>query len=379
MDFTFFYTKKQLNGFLNSRFTSTVLCPQTNKRMTTMVEDQQNEIDVLPPQLESILEEIAATKMLIDPVIEQYIESVKDESILELLKYNNKTWSWREKSFLMRASVLSLGREFTGPLLKASSAIELMGMSFCLIDDIIDESSFYDLKQTTWAKYGYKETICASEILTSLAHKALIDSCCEDKISGDDFKKVMQIFQTIQCDAYASQFMDIESEKTSEISEEHYFEMISKFPGTLYAGALQIACLLSGVDGNQGEKLQEFGRLLGMINQIRDDLIEIVGEEKVIGKKIGADILRNKKRLPLIVFLQNHSEYRETILNANSEEQYLDNVIRIMRVNGVVESCIEHIKELTTRSILQIRAIRKNKWTDLLEALLLSLSSFDSI
>lgn len=343
-----------------------------------MVEDQQNEIDVLPPQLESILEEIAATKILIEPVIEQYVESVKDESILELLKYNNKTWSWREKSFLMRVSVLALGREFTEPLLKAASAIELMGMSFCLIDDIIDESSFYDLKQTSWAKYGYKESICASEILASLASRALIDACKEAGIGKSHFEKVMGIFQKIKLDTYTSQFMDVESEKIPDLSEERYFDMVSKFPGTLYGSSLQIACLLSCIDDDQNKKFQEFGRLLGMINQIRDDLIEIVGEEEVIGKKIGADILRNKKRLPLIVFLQNHSEYRETILNVNSEVQYLDNIIRIMRVNGVVESCIEHIKELTARNVLQIRSIRKNKWTDLLEALLLSLSSFDS-
>lgn len=376
MDFTFFYTKKQLNGFLNSRFTSTVLCPQTNKRMTTMVEDQQNEIDVLPPKLESILEEIAATKMLIDPVIEQYIGSVKDESILELLKYNNKTWSWREKSFLMRASVLSLGREFTGPLLKASSAIELMGMSFCLIDDIIDESSFYDLKQTTWAKYGYKETICASEILTSLAHKALIDSCCEDKISGDDFKKVMQIFQTIQCDAYASQFMDIESEKTSDFSEEHYFEMISKFPGTFYDGAIRIACLLSSINDNRVTKLQEYGRLLAMANQIRDDLIEIIGDEQVIGKKIGADILQKKKRLPLITFLKKHIEYQEVLQKPYLEEKELKDVLLTIQSDGVLNSCIDRTKLLVKDAIGKISSINKSKWIQLLENLAWAVSDF---
>ncbi len=377
MDFTFFYTKKQLNDFLNSRFISTVLCPETDKRMSTIVEDQQSEIDVLPPQLENILDEIAATKMLIDPVIEQYIETVEDESILELLKYNNKTWSWREKSFLMRVSVLALGREFTEPLLKAASAIELMGMSFCLIDDIIDESSFYDLKQTTWAKYGYKETICASEILTSLAHKALIDSCCEDKISGHVFKKVMQIFQTIQCDAYASQFMDIESENTSEFSEEHYFEMISKFPGTLYAGSLQIACLLSGIDGKQGEELREYGRLLGVANQIRDDLIEIIGDEEVIGKAIGHDIRNQKKRLPLVILATKHPDccrIRSKEGLADFEVGYL---LKAIRSNGVVESCIGHVKKQLEKAVQHLHVLGENRWSRLLANLAWLIGNFE--
>jgi len=373
MDFTFFYTKEQLNGFLNSKFRSTILCPETDRIPATHC--NVNNV-ILSPKLENILEEIAITKKLVDPVIERYIESIEDKSILQLLKYNNKTWSWREKSFLMRACAFSLGAESSEHLLKAASAIELMGMSFCLMDDLIDESSFYDLKQTTWAKYGYKETICASEILISLAHKALIDACSEAKISGDDLKKVMQIFQSIEYDAYASQFMDIESEKISIFSEDRYFEMISKFPGTFYAGIVQISCLLSGVKDNRAEKLQEFGRLLGMANQIRDDLIEIIGEEDAIGKKIGADISLNKKRLPLIIFLERHSEYKSVLLGASITDKVLNEIIYSMKTNGVVGECIIHTKQLISKAVDRIESLQQNKWMDLLKRLSLAMQDF---
>ena len=377
MDFTFFYTQNQLDGFLNSRFSSTVLCPEADRQTSTMIEDHQSEIGVLSPQLEKILEEIATTKMLIDPVIEQYIESIEDESILELLKYNNRTWSWREKSFLMRVCTLSLGAEFTVPLLKAASAIELLGMSFCLIDDIIDESSFYDLKQTAWAKYGYKETICASEILTSLAHNALIDACCEAKISGDDFKTVMQIFQTIQYDAYASQFMDIESEHTPNFSEDRYFEMTSKFPGTFYEGAIRIACLLSSINDNRVTKLQEYGRLLAMANQIRDDLVEIIGDEDVIGKQIGSDILLNKKRLPLILFIDRYEEYQSILLERSLNDESLIEILNSMRNNGVVDECVGHIKRFISKALIEIHSLKKNNWTILLANLSLVIQTFE--
>ncbi|MFA5291848.1 MAG: polyprenyl synthetase family protein [Phycisphaerae bacterium] len=377
MDFTFFYTQEQLNGFLNSKFKSTVLCPKTDRIVETTTSHHENNHVSLSPKLENILEEIAITKELVDPLIERYIESVEDKSILQLLKYNNKTWSWREKSFLTRACALTLGAEFTMPLIKATAGIELMGMSFCLIDDIIDESSFYDLKQTTWAKYGYKEAICASQILISLAHKALIDACSEAKISGDYFEKVMQTFRAIQGDAYTSQFMDIESEKTSIFSEDSYFKMTSKFPGTFYKGAIQIACLLSSINDDRVTKLQEFGRLLAIANQIRDDLIEIIGDEQVIGKKIGADISQKKKRLPLIVFLRTrHDEYKEFLLSKAFKEIHAKEVLCKIQSNGVVDACIAHVNTFIDNAVEQLTALGKNKWTDLLENLAESVTDF---
>lgn len=377
MDFTFFYNKRQLKGFLNSRFASTILWSGTNKKTNNVTESRRDGNITLSPQLENILEQIEATKKLVDPVIEQYLESVEDKSILQILKYSNGVSSWREKSFLMRTSVLALEREFTKPLIKAACAIELLGMSFCLVDDIIDETSFYDLKRTMWSKYGYKETICANEILSSLAAKVLIDSCCETQINIKAFEQIMRVFQTIKQDAYISQFMDVESEKISEFSEDCYFEMTSRFPGTLYGGAIEIACLLSGINDDQVEKMKKFGRLLGMANQIRDDLIEIIGEEEAIAKKVGADILQKKKRLPLILFLQHNGKYARLFQDLDLNEKHLQIILSEIRNSDTVNVCIDHMTKLVERALFQVNSLKKSQWQELLKTLALYLAKFN--
>jgi len=379
MDITFFYTKNQLEKFLNSRFSSTILCSQKDKKIGVANEDNQNLnlSSLLSPKLESILEQIVETKKIIDPMIKRYIMGVENSELFSILNYSGGFSSWREKSLLIRLSIHALGLPFKEPLIKCATAIELFGMSACLLDDFIDEATFYDLKKTTWLKFGSKETICAYEVLTSLATKVLIDGCKDAQIAMRDFEDIMYVFVNIKYDTYVSQFIDIKSKSIPDFSEANYFEMISKFPGTLYGGALQIATMLSGMKGIEVNALKEFGRLFGMANQIRDDLIEIIGEEEVIGKKIGADILQKKKRLPLILLLQSNNRYAKLFQELELNEELLQRILSEINSNEIVTTCINCIRNLVERAIFKLNSLPKNRWRELLRILTLQLAEFD--
>lgn len=376
MDFTFFYTKEQLSRFINSRFNSTVLGSHIERDTTTTVTPFNKE-GYLPPELASVLDEIAITKQLMDPVIEACLDQMKCEPVWKLLKCSNNTKSWREKSFLMRTCVLASGGEFTEPLQKAACAIELLGMSFCLTDDLLDESVLYDCKPTAWKEYGYKETICLSAVISSLAHGVLIDASHEAKMSLDESRAVASTFRDICLDTYVSQFMDLESEKVSDLSEERYFEMISRFPGTLYAGAVNIACLLAHADANTGDILKKIARLLAMVNQIRDDLVEIVGDEEVIGKKVGADVLRNKKRLPLIAFLKENAEWCDAFYNTHMESPPIDAFLCRIQSSSALRVCMEHIDRLAHEGSAHIAELRESKWKHVLDSLMSIIRDFE--
>lgn len=376
MDITFFYTRKQLDIFLNSRFGSTILCNKKSEKISTLNEGTKNMSGALSLQLVGILEHILETKKVIDPVIKKYLQNIENSELLGILNYSNGFSAWREKSFLIRISILSLGRPFTEPLTKAATAIELFGMSACLVDDLIDEATFYDLKETTWLKYGSKETITACKLLSSLSTKALIDSCVESGIGVRDFEEVINVFENIKYNAYIGQFMDIRSERLPDFSKNDYFEMISRFPGALYAGTLQIAGLLSGIKDSQVQTLKEFGHLFGMANQIRDDLIEIIGEEEAIGKKIGADILRKKKRLPIILLLERSSKYAKLFRESNIGEKHLSGILNEMRSSDIVNICISHINDFVNRSVCLLNSCSKNPWQELLKTLALYLGEF---
>jgi len=113
-----------------------------------------------------------------------------------------------------------------------------------------------------------------------------------------------------------------------------------------------------------------------MANQIRDDLVEIVGEEEAIGKRIGADILRKKKRLPLIFFLQYNGKYAHTLQNLRLTERDVERIISEMHYTGIVDSSAHQINQLIEKALAQLDSIAENKWLEVLKYLTLCLAEF---
>lgn len=377
MDITFFLTRDQLDTFLNSRYRSTVLL-NGKKGETDVLKDKNGRVvSTLSRELENVLDQIIITKELVDPVIERYIDNIQNKEIVEILRYNNVFSSWREKSLLMRLSALAIGHEFTHPQILAACAVELLGMSFCIIDDVIDETHDYLSQKTVWQKYGPKESICASEILSVLATNSLIDCCDISQVDKKDFNRIIDTFEKIKFDTYISQYMDVSSEKFCNSSEEEYYKMISKFPGTLYSNALEIIGLLTNAKHKQVQLLKEFGRLFAMANQIRDDLVEIVGEEHAIGKKIGSDILLKKKRLPIILFLRLNGKIAHEFHELDLTEDHLELIISEMKSGKVIEFSIQQINRLIKSALSKLDKIGKNKWIEILKDLTLFLAEFD--
>lgn len=377
MDITFFITKGQYHDFLNSPFARRLLSRREKypERLSNGESEKVN--GLLSPQLENILQQIIATKDIVDPVLADHVNSIEDTQLLDILNQSDLFSGWREKSLLVRSSVLALEHKFTEPLIHAAAAVELLGIGFCIVDDVLDETTIHGHRKTVWHKFGYKEAICASEVLCAVATKMLMKSCNQAELGAKETNQVSQAFESIKLDAYTSQFTDIRSERLDTFSEKEYFEMISRFPGTLYANALEIVCVLAGARHEELLSLKEFGRLFAMANQIRDDLIEIIGEEEVIGKKVGADILQNKKRLPLILFNRNSGECVERNKGLYVVRERIEEILSIMRNDHIVAQCIRHIDNLVKSALLQIDSLPRNQWEELLRSLSLYLTQFD--
>ena len=85
-----------------------------------------------------------------------------------------------------------------------------------------------------------------------------------------------------------------------DVSEEEYIEMIRLKTSVLLACALKIGALLADAPRQDAELLYRFGENLGLAFQLQDDYLDVYGDPVVFGKKVGGDILCNKKTYMLI-------------------------------------------------------------------------------
>ncbi len=163
--------------------------------------------------------------------------------------------------------------------------------------------------------------------------------------------RILDLFTKTALEISNGQQMDVDFETRDDVKESEYIEMIRLKTSVLLACAVKIGALLGGASEEEAQKLYEFGEKLGLAFQLQDDYLDVYGDFKTFGKRIGGDILCNKKTFMLINAL-NHAtagqrKELDKWLSATEcdEEQKISVVTRLFTEIGVDAMARERIGE----------------------------------
>ena len=92
----------------------------------------------------------------------------------------------------------------------------------------------------------------------------------------------------------------MEFENRNDVKEDEYIEMIRLKTAVLLAASLKMGALSGGSSEKEAQALYDFGINIGLAFQLKDDLLDVYGDESTFGKNIGGDICCNKKTYLLI-------------------------------------------------------------------------------
>lgn len=204
----------------------------------------------------------------------------------------------------------------SGRLLKAdfddvvtcASAIELIHMASLVHDDIIDDSDTRRGLPSINARWGNHVAVLTGDYLFAKAFRLL---------STAQLLPVLELVVNAidaMCDGEIQQSL---SRGNLTQSKKLYLDRIDKKTGKLIAASCSVGPLLVGNDPVKLLSLQNYGRFLGYAFQIIDDLLDLKGDSKTLGKPIGLDLAQGNVTLPLIE-LMNHPQYgtrAKTLLN----------------------------------------------------------------
>lgn len=96
------------------------------------------------------------------------------------------------------------------------------------------------------------------------------------------------------------ELLQIQKSRLLDIDEETYFKIISDKTASLIATCCEIGCFSASPDPVHRKALNEYGELVGLAFQIRDDVFDYVSRGSLIGKPVGNDVKEKKLTLPLI-------------------------------------------------------------------------------
>lgn len=256
------------------------------------------------------------------------------KSLYEPIRYVLSMGGKRIRPVLMLLGY-NLYKEDTDKILMNAIALETYHNYTLLHDDLMDQADLRRGHETVHKKWDSNTAILSGDSMLVLAYERMAQ--CDSRHLAD----VLRLFTTTALEIGEGQQYDMEFETRDDVREEEYIEMIRLKTSVLLACALKIGAILAEAPAEDADSLYKFGEQIGLAFQLQDDYLDVYGDSKVFGKKIGGDITSNKKTFMLINAFSHADEAQrqelEKWVNAKSfdREEKIAAVTRLYNEIGI--------------------------------------------
>lgn len=199
----------------------------------------------------------------------------------------------------LRPALLLLSARACGRVRRAhhvlAAVVEMVHIATLVHDDVLDEADTRRRAATVNRRWGTEQAVLLGDYLISHAFHL----CC--RLGSPYAARLIGRTTNTVCEG---ELMQVASRCDLDLSQRTYLEIIRRKTAALIATCCRLGAQFAGAETSRVRALTRFGRLLGVAFQIRDDVLDLVGDEDVAGKSLGRDMQKGKLTLPLIHYLR---------------------------------------------------------------------------
>ncbi|MCI9285441.1 MAG: polyprenyl synthetase family protein [Muribaculaceae bacterium] len=228
----------------------------------------------------------------------------------------------------------------------AAASVEILHNASLIHDDVVDNSDTRHGHDTINAIWANHIAVLVGDFFVSTSLRLALRT-------GD--MRVIGVIASLGRLLSVGEMDQIYNAREHTLTEDAYFEVISHKTASLFEACVEMGCYCAGVDDDRLRRLREFARLLGLCFQIKDDLFDYSGSDK-IGKPTGNDLREGKITLPLIHALSasTHPD-RENMLELSRRGSLSDSeiatLIAFAHDAGGLDYALGRLNELHARAI----------------------------
>ena len=216
--------------------------------------------------------------------------------------------------------------------IKPSLAIEVFHNFTLLHDDIMDKAPFRRGKATVHTKWNENVAILSGDAMLIQSYQYLCD------LPSEQITKCLAVFNEMALQVCEGQQYDMDFEIQAEVDMKSYLKMIEYKTAVLLGAALKMGAIIAGSSDRESDALYDFGRNIGIAFQLKDDLLDVFGDEQTFGKQVGGDIIANKKTCLYLKALSiSEGEQKMELVNLYSSES-LNDTEKVERVKSIYAS-----------------------------------------
>lgn len=236
-------------------------------------------------------------------------------------------------------------------ILPQAVALETYHNFTLLHDDLIDKSDVRRGHPTVHKRWDENTAILSGDTMLMLAYKTF-----GNNIAFCDFTEATM-------GVWDGEQLDMDFEQRLDVTEAEYMEMIRLKTSLLLAYALKIGAKLAGADTRDQQHLYDFGEKMGLAFQVQDDLLDVYADTALFQKKLGGDIVENKKTYLLIQALNHANPQQKAELetwlsktDANPDEKIaaITYIYNSIGIPALTQQCIETLFAESLKSLEQV-------------------------
>jgi geranylgeranyl diphosphate synthase, type II len=178
--------------------------------------------------------------------------------------------------------------------LPAAIAIELFHNFTLIHDDVTDNSPLRRGKPTVYKKWNLNIALLSGDALLIKSYQEL------NKTPARYLPPIFGIFNDAALKVCEGQQFDMNYETKSKVTIDDYLSMISMKTAALFAASMEMGAILAGASKADCHKMKVTGESLGMLFQLKDDVLDVFGKSGKTGKQVGGDIIQDKKTFLLL-------------------------------------------------------------------------------
>jgi octaprenyl-diphosphate synthase len=217
-----------------------------------------------------------------------------------------------------------------------SAMIEVIHTASLIHDDIVDNSERRRGRETVHAKWGPNITVLLGDFLYI---KSIVLSLKKRQY------RLIDILADVTAQMIEGELIESFWSRKPEMPEPVYLDILDKKTASLFAGACRIGGVLGGAPPEAEEKLDRFGRNLGLCFQIVDDWLDYSGEAAAMGKPVLSDVREGRITLPLLLALarsdgRDRGTLVDLIRRCGAKGRALPRILEIVRRKDALQDTL---------------------------------------
>ena len=250
-----------------------------------------------------------------------------------------------------------------------ATAMELIHAATLLHDDIIDGAEFRRGKVSAYKRYGLARTLVAGDFLFIKAFE----------FAGKFDDTVVQWTADACTSLTEGEILQGSFNRNRAVTAKDYLDIVERKTASLFQTGARLGAYIAGASAEQVEVSGNFGLNLGIAFQMMDDVLDVVGRRKLLGKSIGMDLRDGNPSLPIVLsLLDGHQTVSRVFQSPTPTENDIQRALDAMGNGTVIERARSFSRKYALMAAREIDKLPGSDARDGLKALGRLLTERDS-